>query len=596
MKIADFGISQMLHKSSQKIADAAGTPAFMSPELCEQKSFSGQLADIWAIGITIYMLRYGHPPFMAKTVLALYSKIVNDPVVFPYMIDPGLRNLLENVLEKDPMKRFTLQQIIAHPWLRQPPSISVIQKSQRHPSQQNKGNSLNHFDHAQATADSKINLSFMPPPSYNEQEAAAMNAPVKTVDNHEIYQSIGVRVEKERKGVPDKKGISEADEEESIDVNSDEYDSNSDDEDDENNTKQAIAIAKPTGSIAQNNKYQSTDLMATNWGADVFEMVDDDGDDDDDEDVDSDDDEKKDQVTGLNNGVSAIEASNSMRQDNSIDQKESVRSEMSDEEQALRSKRFMGRRNKKSLENMNSIIDDSPKVDSNGLRRKVFSEDSPSAKSTRSNSGKTLYKFTFDDKARNKSTISNCEDTDDPNQISMEEFESMMDTLAMQPRKGADDDESDDDDLDEHDRQLALNESKALGFSAHLWNQNNGVAAAFHSEQGVRPSQEDRCILLPNVAKMKALEGYEMPDKVRDQLEKFSLACVFDGHSGWRCSQYLSQHLAGELVTHPNFLEKQIDVAIKETFCSIDQQVSYVLLLMRQFLMRFHILDLSNFT
>jgi serine/threonine protein kinase len=69
VKIADFGISKILHGSNQKLLDTAGTPAFMSPELCSGESYSGFLADVWALGATMFMIRCGRPPFVASTVL-----------------------------------------------------------------------------------------------------------------------------------------------------------------------------------------------------------------------------------------------------------------------------------------------------------------------------------------------------------------------------------------------------------------------------------------------------------------------------------------------------------------------------------------------
>jgi [calcium/calmodulin-dependent protein kinase] kinase len=44
VKIADFGISRMLDGSEDKVVDVAGTPAFMSPELCGGGGYDGQLA------------------------------------------------------------------------------------------------------------------------------------------------------------------------------------------------------------------------------------------------------------------------------------------------------------------------------------------------------------------------------------------------------------------------------------------------------------------------------------------------------------------------------------------------------------------------
>jgi len=117
VKIGDFGISKILLGSNQKLLDTAGTPAFMCPELCSGESYSGQLADIWALGATMYMIRCGHPPFVANTVLQLYYKIQNDPLTFDQPLDPGLRRLLEGMMVKDASKRMTLQDVLNDPWL-----------------------------------------------------------------------------------------------------------------------------------------------------------------------------------------------------------------------------------------------------------------------------------------------------------------------------------------------------------------------------------------------------------------------------------------------------------------------------------------------
>lgn len=50
-----IGISKILDTSGDKVLDAAGTPAFMSPELCGGLAYDGHLADVWAIGATMYL-------------------------------------------------------------------------------------------------------------------------------------------------------------------------------------------------------------------------------------------------------------------------------------------------------------------------------------------------------------------------------------------------------------------------------------------------------------------------------------------------------------------------------------------------------------
>ncbi|KAG5185695.1 kinase-like domain-containing protein, partial [Tribonema minus] len=114
-KIADFGISKMLAGSTQRLREGAGTPAFMSPELCAGIPYNGQLADVWALGATVYMIRFGRPPFASTQLLELYQKAKFDPLEFPPDVaaSSGLKRLLQGMLVKDPSKRMRLEQVRA---------------------------------------------------------------------------------------------------------------------------------------------------------------------------------------------------------------------------------------------------------------------------------------------------------------------------------------------------------------------------------------------------------------------------------------------------------------------------------------------------
>lgn len=121
VKIADFGISKMLkpgEANNKRLVDTAGTPAFMCPEICAGESYSGPAADVWALGACMYMLRAGHPPFVADKVIQLYHKIIEDPLELPdSAFSPGLATLLQKMLEKDPANRASLADVVNDPWL-----------------------------------------------------------------------------------------------------------------------------------------------------------------------------------------------------------------------------------------------------------------------------------------------------------------------------------------------------------------------------------------------------------------------------------------------------------------------------------------------
>ena len=579
VKIADFGISQMLSASGQKLADAAGTPAFMSPELCEGKSFSGQLADIWAIGATMFMLRFGHPPFLAKSIINLYNKICNDPLVFPGPIDPGLRNLLENLLEKDPTKRYTLQQIIMHPWFRHPPSVhSQFRAAATTPSTggnggatpQN-GNGVNtNASSDNATADMSTTASahtFKPPDSYEAEEEAAMKVHVKIEHNDELFMSIGGIQKREKKNSPTR------------DAKIDEEGKNESEANSENEAEE--------------------DMMNTDWGADVFQMIDDgdtsdkDGYDDDSVDEsDEENDKSEKDHTGKSSNKSKFGSDNSMM---------NTRTEMTAEEGEKRAKRFQSKILKKSNENMllthDKIRNEIPSQDSSQassvmspLKKVNLSRTSPTAlfgsevshekssldpTSTSTSKIQRLPFKTISSKSTRQrdgsircSTVSRDEydDLDVADELSMEDFSKIMDTLAMQPKKTY---------SNEDEEQHSINGGLLPidGFSAELINKNNGIAASYNSQKGCRPTQEDRCVLLPNLNQIKDIETYHFNQSQLEILKQFSIGCIFDGHSGWRCAQYLTQHFVPNLIKHEKFLEKSCETSLLDTCVSIDAEV-----------------------
>lgn len=122
LKIVDFGVSEMFEKeSAMATAKSAGSPAFMPPELCVARhgAVSGRAADIWSMGVTLYCLRYGHIPFEKTGMLELYESIRQDDVSLADEHDPNFADLMRRILEKDPEKRITMDELRAHPWVTQ---------------------------------------------------------------------------------------------------------------------------------------------------------------------------------------------------------------------------------------------------------------------------------------------------------------------------------------------------------------------------------------------------------------------------------------------------------------------------------------------
>lgn len=71
-KIIDFGFAA---KSKEKLQIFCGTPAYMSPEICNKAKYDGAATDMWASGILLYTILFGVQPFKAGTEQELFRKI-----------------------------------------------------------------------------------------------------------------------------------------------------------------------------------------------------------------------------------------------------------------------------------------------------------------------------------------------------------------------------------------------------------------------------------------------------------------------------------------------------------------------------------------
>lgn len=119
IKITDFGLSK---KTNDITYTACGTPEYLAPEVILSKGYKKDV-DWYMIGIILFEMLTGNPPFMAEKKTDLYRKIVNEKVVFPSDIDSVSVDLISKLLEKDPLKRLGSAKesslaIKRHPWFK----------------------------------------------------------------------------------------------------------------------------------------------------------------------------------------------------------------------------------------------------------------------------------------------------------------------------------------------------------------------------------------------------------------------------------------------------------------------------------------------
>jgi serine/threonine-protein kinase len=109
LKITDFGIARLTDTSRTKTGIILGTPSYMSPEQLAGTGVNGQ-SDLFSLGITLYQLLTGSPPFRADSIPKLMQKIAHEP--HPPVsscrddLPATLDAIIDRALAKDPIKRF----------------------------------------------------------------------------------------------------------------------------------------------------------------------------------------------------------------------------------------------------------------------------------------------------------------------------------------------------------------------------------------------------------------------------------------------------------------------------------------------------------
>ncbi|KJE97821.1 calcium/calmodulin-dependent protein kinase II gamma M subunit [Capsaspora owczarzaki ATCC 30864] len=122
IKLTDFGLAVMLEKQQNEWFGFAGTPGYLSPEVVKRVPY-GKPVDMWAIGIILYILLAGYPPFWDDDTKVLYEQIKLGEYEYPSPdwddVSSEARDLIDRLLVQDPAKRLTVDQALAHPWIAQ---------------------------------------------------------------------------------------------------------------------------------------------------------------------------------------------------------------------------------------------------------------------------------------------------------------------------------------------------------------------------------------------------------------------------------------------------------------------------------------------
>lgn len=119
--LTDFGLSKDVDPAD-KAHTFCGTPEYLAPEIVTGQGHD-KAVDWWSLGILLYELTVGIPPFYSQNVNEMYNKIQHGVLRFPPFLSEHCKSLIVGLLNRDPKKRLgstqDVEDIKSHPFFSQ---------------------------------------------------------------------------------------------------------------------------------------------------------------------------------------------------------------------------------------------------------------------------------------------------------------------------------------------------------------------------------------------------------------------------------------------------------------------------------------------
>ncbi|PXF43722.1 Serine/threonine-protein kinase STK11 [Gracilariopsis chorda] len=120
LKISDFGVAEFLDEYNQNdnVSRTSGSPAFQAPEIARgDADYSGMKVDVWALGISIFLLITGRIPFQGDNLVQLFENIGRGTFEMPPELPHDIQHVLSQMLTVDWRQRASVGQLLRHPWI-----------------------------------------------------------------------------------------------------------------------------------------------------------------------------------------------------------------------------------------------------------------------------------------------------------------------------------------------------------------------------------------------------------------------------------------------------------------------------------------------
>ncbi|XP_076111883.1 uncharacterized protein LOC143080089 isoform X1 [Mytilus galloprovincialis] len=133
VKLTDFGFSNMF-KPSEKLETACGSLAYSAPEILLGDSYDPPAVDVWSLGVILFMLCCGEPPFQEANDSETLTMILDCKYKMPVHVSQECKDLVSIMLKREPSERASLEEILCHDWLHMqmedmpPPALPLISR------------------------------------------------------------------------------------------------------------------------------------------------------------------------------------------------------------------------------------------------------------------------------------------------------------------------------------------------------------------------------------------------------------------------------------------------------------------------------------
>ncbi|XP_060937279.1 SNF-related serine/threonine-protein kinase [Limanda limanda] len=116
VKLTDFGFSNKF-QPGKKLTTSCGSLAYSAPEILLGDEYDAPAVDIWSLGVILFMLVCGQPPFQEANDSETLTMIMDCKYTVPAHVSRACEDLIDRMLQRDPKGRASLDEIETHTWL-----------------------------------------------------------------------------------------------------------------------------------------------------------------------------------------------------------------------------------------------------------------------------------------------------------------------------------------------------------------------------------------------------------------------------------------------------------------------------------------------